>query len=164
LIVHLSQNTAFQNCEHDHIKVKSVVKERIKRGEGTFTISFDNIDHISFRLNAERLTGLVKLRDGGTSELNLNKTQKAFGLTKYGTFQIKLSDLKKLVIRTAAPRRDQITKSQGPEQLDQAAPARNGFKIIPLQTAFLRKPERMHRVQAFTRLTSPDLPSTHRIF
>ena len=68
-----------------------------------FTISFDNIDQISFRLNAERLTGMVKLRDGGTSEFTLNKTQKAFGRTKYGTFQIKLSDLKRLVIRTAAP-------------------------------------------------------------
>jgi hypothetical protein len=75
-----------------------------KRGEGTYTISFDNIDQISFRMNAERLTGMVMLRDGGTSELTLNKTQKAFGRTKYGTFQIKLSDLKKLVIRTVAPR------------------------------------------------------------
>ena len=55
-----------------------------------FTISFDNIDQILFRLNAERLTGIVKLRDGGTSEFTLNKTQKAFGRTKYGTFQIKL--------------------------------------------------------------------------
>ena len=69
-----------------------------------FPISFDNIDQIPFRLNAERLTGMVKLRDGGTSEFTLNKTQKAFGQTKYGTFQIKLSDLKKMVIRTAAPR------------------------------------------------------------
>jgi hypothetical protein len=75
-----------------------------KRGEGTYTISFDNIDQISFRMNAERLTGMVMLRDGGTSELTLNKTQKAFGRTKYGTFQVKLSDLKKLVIRNAAPR------------------------------------------------------------
>ena len=75
-----------------------------KRGEGTYTISFDNIDQISFRLNAERLTGMVKLRDGEMSEFTLNKTQKAFGQTKYGTFQIKLSDLKKLVIRTASPR------------------------------------------------------------
>jgi hypothetical protein len=74
-----------------------------KRGEGTYTISFDNIDQISFRLNAEQLTGVVKLRDGGTSELILNKTKRAYGRTKYGTFQIKLSDLKKLVIRTAAP-------------------------------------------------------------
>ena len=33
---------------------------------------------------------MVKLRDGGTSEFTLSKTQKAFGQTKYGTFQIKL--------------------------------------------------------------------------
>jgi hypothetical protein len=72
-----------------------------KRGEGTYTISFDNIDQVSFHMNAERLSGMVKLRDGGTTELSLNKTQKAFGRTKYGTFQIKLSDLKKLVIQPA---------------------------------------------------------------
>ena len=56
------------------------------------------------RVNAEQLIGIVKLRDGGTSELNLNKTQKAYGRTKYGTFQLKMVDLKKLVIRTAAQR------------------------------------------------------------
>ena len=33
---------------------------------------------------------MVNLRDGGTSEFALHKTQKAFGRTKYGTFQIKL--------------------------------------------------------------------------
>lgn len=55
-------------------------------------------------MNAEQLIGIVKLRDGGTSELNLNKTQKAYGRTKYGTFQLKMADLKKLVIRTAAQR------------------------------------------------------------
>ncbi|MDP2838923.1 MAG: hypothetical protein Q8O11_02620, partial [Syntrophales bacterium] len=71
---------------------------------GTYTISFDNIDQVSFRVNAEQLIGIVKLRDGGTSELTLNKTQKAYGQTKYGTFQIKMADLKKLVIRTAAQR------------------------------------------------------------
>jgi len=56
------------------------------------------------RVNAEQLIGIVKLRDGGRSELNLNKTQKAYGRTKYGTFQLKMVDLKKLVIRTAAQR------------------------------------------------------------
>jgi hypothetical protein len=55
-------------------------------------------------VNAEQLIGLVKLRDGGTSELTLNKAQKAYGQTKYGTFQIKMADLKKLVIRTVAIR------------------------------------------------------------
>lgn len=75
-----------------------------KRGEGTYTISFDNIDQVSFRMNEERLNGIVKLRDGGTSELTLKKTQKAYGQMKYGTFQIKLTDLKKLLIRAAVQR------------------------------------------------------------
>jgi hypothetical protein len=75
-----------------------------KRGEGTLTVSFDNIDQISFRLNAERLTGLVKHRDGETSEITLDKSRKAYGRTKYGTFQIRLSDLKKMVIRPASAR------------------------------------------------------------
>ena len=56
------------------------------------------------RVNAEQLIGIVKLRHGGTSELILNKTQKAYGETKYGTFRIKMADLKKLVIWTAAKR------------------------------------------------------------
>jgi hypothetical protein len=47
---------------------------------------------------------MVKLRDRGMSEFTLNKTQKVFGKTKYGTLQIKLSDLKKLVIQTTVPR------------------------------------------------------------
>jgi hypothetical protein len=56
------------------------------------------------RVNAEQLIGIVKLRDGGTSELNLNKTRETCGQTKYGTFQIRMADLKKLMIRTAAHR------------------------------------------------------------
>jgi hypothetical protein len=67
-----------------------------RRGEGTYTISFDNIDQVSFRLSADQLLGIVKLRDGGTSELILTKSQKAYGRTQYGTFQIKLADIKKL--------------------------------------------------------------------
>jgi len=75
-----------------------------KRGEGNYTISFDNIEQVSFRLHADRLIGIVKMHDGGTSELILNKSQKAYGRTKYGTFQIKLSDLKKLSIGASTPR------------------------------------------------------------
>jgi hypothetical protein len=71
--------------------------------QGTFTISFDNIDKIPFYMNAERLNGMVKIRDGGTS-LTLNKNQEVFGQTKYGTFQIMLSDLKKPLIWTVTAR------------------------------------------------------------
>ena len=86
-----------------------------KRGEGNYTISFDNIEQISFRMNADRLTGMVKLRDGGTSELTLNKTQKAYGRTKYGTFQIKLIGFQETGDPDRGAPQSEI-KSQGPEQ------------------------------------------------
>lgn len=75
-----------------------------RRGEGTYTIAFDNIDQVTFRLNGDKLTGVVKLRDGGTSDLMLTKSQKAYGRTQYGTFQIKLGDLKKLNIGMSSQR------------------------------------------------------------
>jgi hypothetical protein len=71
------------------------------RGEGTITISFDNISEVSFRLEGEKLKGIINLRDGHTVELILNKNQRAYGQTKYGTFQIKLSDLKKITLNKA---------------------------------------------------------------
>lgn len=67
-----------------------------KRGEGIHNISFDNISNIIFFLKEGMLTGIVKLKDGNILELSLNKDQRAYGRTKYGTFQIRLSDLKKM--------------------------------------------------------------------
>ena len=75
-----------------------------KRGEGNYTISFDNIEQILFLFNADRLTGIVKLRNGESSELTLNKNQKLYGRTRYGTFQIKLQDIKKIEISDAPQR------------------------------------------------------------
>jgi hypothetical protein len=69
-----------------------------KRGDGKYTISFENINTIVFRLSEGKLSGIVKLNDGNTIELALNKDQRAYGNTKYGTFQIKLLDLKKVII------------------------------------------------------------------
>ncbi|MFZ4438520.1 MAG: hypothetical protein ACOYOS_08845 [Syntrophales bacterium] len=100
--VYVDQTDVITECSEASVDGSTFLEG--KKGEGTYTISFDNIDQVSFRVNAEQLIGIVKLRDGGTSELNLNKTQKAYGLTKYGTFQIKMTDLKKLVIRTGAHR------------------------------------------------------------
>jgi len=100
--IYVDQTDVITECSEASVDGSTFLEG--KKGEGTYTISFDNIDQVSFRVNAEQLIGIVKLRDGGTSELNLNKTQKAYGLTKYGTFQIKMTDLKKLVIRTGAHR------------------------------------------------------------
>lgn len=69
-----------------------------KRGNGNNTVSFDLIDNVLFYMNADKLTGVVKLRDGSTVELALKKDQKAYGNTRYGTFQIKFADLKKIII------------------------------------------------------------------
>jgi hypothetical protein len=77
-----------------------------KRGDGIYTISFDNINYVTFRLNEGRLYGLIKLNDGNTVELILNKDQRAYGLTKFGTFQIKLLDLKKLTIGGSSQKRN----------------------------------------------------------
>jgi len=98
--VYVDQTDVITECSEASIDGATFLEG--KKGEGTYTFSFDNIDQVSFRVNAEQLIGSVKLRDGSTSELYLKKTQKAYGLTKYGTFQIKMADLKKLVIRTSA--------------------------------------------------------------
>lgn len=70
-----------------------------KRGNGSNSISFGSIAVITFLQEGEKLTGTVKLKDGSSIQLALNKNQKAFGRTKYGTFQIKLSELKRLIFR-----------------------------------------------------------------
>jgi hypothetical protein len=72
-----------------------------KRGEGTAAISFDNIQEVSFRFDGEKLNGTIKLRDGNAFELIVDRNQRVYGHTKYGTFQIKLSDLKKITISKA---------------------------------------------------------------
>jgi hypothetical protein len=69
-----------------------------KRGSGTNTIPFEIITEVSFMLEGEKLNGTVKLRDGNVVQLLLNKNQRAYGHTKYGTFQIRLADLKKMIL------------------------------------------------------------------
>lgn len=97
----LDQMDVLAECSEVSIEGETFLEG--KRGEGNHTISFDNIEQILFRLHEGRLTGLLKLRDGQSSELELNKGQKLYGRTKYGTFQIKLQDIKKLML-SAAPR------------------------------------------------------------
>ncbi|MBM4315768.1 MAG: hypothetical protein FJ122_17885 [Deltaproteobacteria bacterium] len=84
--------------ECTELTIEGAVYLEGKRGEGNYTISFDNIEQVTFRLAAERLIGTVKLDGGGTVELALNKKHKAYGRTKYGTFQIRLVDLKMMTL------------------------------------------------------------------
>lgn len=69
-----------------------------KKGEGTFTVAFENIQQVVFRQQEGKLYGQLKLRDGSSLELLVGKDKKAYGRTKFGTFQIRLNDLKKMII------------------------------------------------------------------
>lgn len=68
-----------------------------KMGEGTYTIPFDNIKQIVFIVKNDTLTGRITLKDGDKTTVILKRDQKAYGQAKYGTFQIKLNNLKKIV-------------------------------------------------------------------
>jgi hypothetical protein len=48
--------------------------------------------------------GLITLRDGAQAGRVLNKDRKAFGKTGYGTFQIGISDLKKMMVSKSVQR------------------------------------------------------------
>jgi hypothetical protein len=96
----VDQADVFTECTHVSIEGATFLEG--KRGEGNYTISFDNIEQVLFRLNAERLNGTVKLYSGGSHELILNKNQRVYGRTTYGTFQIKLMDLKKFTITSSS--------------------------------------------------------------
>jgi hypothetical protein len=76
-----------------------------KKGEGVYSISFENIRQVVFRLSEGKLYGLASLRDGSSIELVLNREKKAYGRTRFGTFQIKLNDLKKVILDSAAQKR-----------------------------------------------------------
>lgn len=67
-----------------------------KQGEGTYTVPFERIREIEFLMKGDTLRGIVRLKKGDPVELVVNRDHKAFGKTAYGTFQIRLGDLKKI--------------------------------------------------------------------
>jgi len=69
-----------------------------KKGEGTFTFAFENIQYVDFLLREDTLTARLLLKDGNSQSLVMNKKAKAYGKTKYGTYQIRLLDLKRMTI------------------------------------------------------------------
>jgi len=69
-----------------------------RKGEGTFAIAFENIKYMNFVMLEAKLQCMIYTRDGNTFQLVVNKNQKAFGRTPYGTFQILLGDLKRMTI------------------------------------------------------------------
>ena len=96
LATFIDQTDIMTDCRNVSIDGETFLEG--KRGNGTNTISFEIIAEVSFLLEGEKLTGTVKLRDGNAIQLSLNKNQRAYGYTKYGTYQIKLSELKQMIL------------------------------------------------------------------
>lgn len=80
-------------------------------GEGTYTVSFENIQEIVFRLSAESLYGQIRTRDGGSIEIVVDKNRKAYGRTKFGAFHIRLNDLKKMILFPGPAEKEALKKS-----------------------------------------------------
>ncbi len=92
----IDQTDVITECQEVSIGGETFLEGR--KGSGTTAIPFDNFKEISFLYEGQNLQGLVKMQDGNTIQLSLDKNQRAFGRTKYGTFQIRLGDLKKMTI------------------------------------------------------------------
>ncbi|MBN2515054.1 MAG: hypothetical protein JXC33_03370 [Deltaproteobacteria bacterium] len=90
----IDQMDVITECTEVSIQGKTYLEG--KKGEGLYTIPFENIKSILFMLKKGELTGIVKLRDGSKTTLILMIDHKAYGKAHVGTFQIKLINLKKM--------------------------------------------------------------------
>ncbi len=73
-----------------------------KKGQGTYTIGFEKIKSVVFKMNNGELLGTAKLIGGGETTLVLDKNKKAYGRTKFGSFQIRIANLKKMTITSVS--------------------------------------------------------------
>ena len=69
-----------------------------KKGEGNYTVAFENIHYIDYLMKNDILIAQIQMRDGAVLSLTVKKNSHAFGKTSYGTFQIRLADLKRMTI------------------------------------------------------------------
>lgn len=92
----IDQMDIITRCTEVSIEGKTFVEGR--KGKGVYTIPFEEVESVVFLLKGEELRGLVRLRNGGTEEMILDGSYKAYGRTTHGTFQIGLGDIKKIVI------------------------------------------------------------------
>jgi hypothetical protein len=95
-VILIDQEDVTTECRSASIDGNTFVEGKL--GNGSHAISFDKINNILFHLNADKLTAVLRLNDGSHMELVIGKSSKVFGMTKHGTFQIKLMDLKKMTI------------------------------------------------------------------
>ena len=94
--IYIDQINVITECKEVSIEGKTFLEG--KRGKGTYTIPFEKIKKILFVIKNGELKGCIQLKDKSKTELTLKKDHKAYGYTKHGTFQIKLINLKKMVL------------------------------------------------------------------
>lgn len=67
-----------------------------KKGRGTVTIPFEKVKTAEFQNGKGSVIAVLKLIDGQTIEIEMDKSQKFYGNVNFGTFQIEVNDLKKV--------------------------------------------------------------------
>jgi hypothetical protein len=98
--IFIDQMDTIEECTEVSVEGKTFLEGT--KGKGIHTISFDKIESVIFCLKGSKLSGSVELNDGSRTNLILKKDSRAYGKTKYGTFQIRLSNLKKMIIHPAS--------------------------------------------------------------
>lgn len=93
---YIDENDIVTECTEASIEGCTFLEGR--RGKGNYTIDFEKIKSVAFRIANGELRGTAALRDGGDVTLVLNKDKKAYGKTRFGAFQIKLANLKRMTI------------------------------------------------------------------
>jgi len=92
---YIDQMDIVTECAEVSINGKTFIEGN--KGSGVYTISFKEIRDISFLKKGDNLTGIVMLKNNERVELTL-EDHKAYGKTKYGTFQIEIAKLKKMTL------------------------------------------------------------------
>jgi hypothetical protein len=69
-----------------------------KMGDADITIGFDRITSIAFVLHEDRLTAEVRLRDGETIPLSMNKKVACYGEFAYGGYRIAVEHIKSITV------------------------------------------------------------------
>ncbi|MBN1472808.1 MAG: hypothetical protein JW925_13605 [Syntrophaceae bacterium] len=96
IVTFTDQMDVSTECRDASIDGLTLIEGQI--GNGIHAINFDKIRHIVFHLRNENLFADITFIDGNFIELKVKKSAKAFGVTKYGTFEIRLIDLKKIIV------------------------------------------------------------------
>ncbi len=100
--VFLDQMDVATECSY--ISIEGKVYLDGTRGKGAFVLPLENVDTVSFYLKEGVLTAQVSMKQSGEKiSLTVNPDRRVFGKTRWGTFQIKLGDLKSITITGSSP-------------------------------------------------------------